>query len=158
MFISSEIAFFEFNEIDNILIEDIEGYLWTLNEMKMDIAISRWGFNKQYQTLEEVGSRYDLTRERIRQLEKAIDSNLSLNFRVQPKVLWANIREKMTEDLTVLLPSLAKCFATDKLFYAFIELCCQVDKDSIREIIFTKINHNIINSLFCNNPSPIPKK
>ncbi|MDP1557369.1 MAG: hypothetical protein Q8K59_00925 [Nitrosomonas sp.] len=158
LFISSEIAFIEFNEIDNILIEDIEGYLWTLNEMRMDVALSRWGFNQKHETLEEVGSRYNLTRERIRQFEKSININLTLNFRIQPKVLWANIREKMTEDLTVLLPNLAKCFATDKLFYAFIELCCQVESDSIREIIFTKINTKIINQLFCTNPSPIAQE
>lgn len=30
LFISCEITFVEFNEIDNILIEDVEGYLWTL--------------------------------------------------------------------------------------------------------------------------------
>lgn len=145
----------EFNEIDNLLIEDVENYLWTLDEMKMDIALSRWGFNKQHESLEEIGSRYEVTRERIRQLEKPINTNLPLHLTIQPKVLWANIREKMTEDLTVLLPNLAKCFTTDKLFYAFIELCCQVERGSIREIIFTKINTKIINQFFCTNPSPI---
>jgi hypothetical protein len=158
LFISSEISFIEFNEIDNILIEDVEGYLWILNEMKMDIALSRWGFNQPHETLEEVGERYNLTRERVRQLEKSININLSLNFRVQPRVLWANIREKMTEDLTVLLPNLAKCFETDKLFYTFIELCCQVQSGSIREIMFIKINTKVINSFFCNYPSPITQE
>jgi hypothetical protein len=158
LFISSEIAFIEFNEIDNILIEDIEGYLWTLNEMKMDVALSRWGFNQQHETLEEVGSRYNLTRERIRQFEKSININLTLNFRIQPRVLWANIREKMTEDLTLLLPNLAKCFATEKLFYAFIEICCQVESGSIREITIPKINKKILNPIFCTNPSPIAQE
>lgn len=158
LFISSEIAFIEFNEIDNILIEDIEGYLWTLNEMRMDVALSRWGFNQKHETLEEVGSRYNLTRERIRQFEKSININLTLNFRIQPKVLWANIREKMTEDLTVLLPNLAKCFATEKLFYTFIELCCQVESGSIREITIPKINNKILNPIFCTNQSPITQE
>lgn len=158
LFISSEIAFIEFNEIDNILIEDIEAYLWTLNEMKMDVALSRWGFNQRHETLEEVGSRYNLTRERIRQFEKSINANLVLNFRIQPKVLWANIREKMTDDLTVLLPDLAKCFVTDNLFYAFIELCCQAEKGSIREIMMPKVNNKILNPIFCANQSPIAKE
>lgn len=147
-----------FNDIDNILIEDVESYLWTLNEMKMDIALSRWGFNKQHETLEEIAIRYNITRERIRQLEKPINANLPLHLTIQPKVLWANIREKMTEDLMVLLPNVAKCFATDKLFYAFIELCCQVASGSIREIVFTKINPKIINSIFCNTPSPVAQE
>lgn len=145
----------EFNEIDNILIEDIESYLWTLDEIKMDVALSRWGFNHQHETLEEVANRHNLTRERIRQVEKPINANLPLRLTVPAKILWANIRTKMTEDLTVLLPNLAKCFATDKLFYAFIELCCQVEAGSISKIIFTKIRTEIINSLFCSTPSPV---
>ena len=155
LFISGEIAFVGFNEIDNILIEDVEGYLWKLDEMEMDIGLSRWGFNQRNETLEEVGGRYGCTRERVRQLEKLINTNFHLSLRIQPKVLWANIREKMTENLTALLPNLAQCFVTDKLFYAFIELCCQVKKNSIGEIMFTTIDIKIINSIICNNPSPI---
>jgi hypothetical protein len=148
----------EFNEIDNVLIEDIEDYLWTLDEMKMDIALSRWGFNQQHESLEDVGKRYQVTRERIRQIEKPINANLPLNFRIQPKVLWTNIREKMTDDLTVLLPNLAKCFATEKLFYDFIERCCQVENGSISEIVFAKISSKIMNLFFCFNPSPISQE
>jgi hypothetical protein len=149
----------EFNEIDNILIEDVEGYLWTLDEMKMDIAFSRWGFNQPHETLEELGKRHgDKTRARIGQIEQKINSNLLLNFRIQPKVLWANIREKMTDDLTELLPNLAKCFNTEKLFYEFVELCCQVESGSISEIAFAKISSKIINSFFCFNSSPISQE
>ena len=154
----------ELSEIDNILIEDIENYLWALDEMKMNIALSRWGFNQQHETLEEVASQYNnpngrpLTRERIRQIEKAINENLPLRLTIPPKILWANIRSKMTEDLTALLPNLAKCFATDKLFYGFIELCCQVEEGSISKIIFTKIPIKIIDTLFCTTPSPVTQE
>lgn len=155
---SASLNSIEFNEIDNTLIEDIEGYLWTLDERQMDIALSRWGFNHEHETLEEVAVRYDLARERIRQVEKPINVNLPLHLTIPPKILWANIRAKMTEDLTVLLPNLAKCFATDKLFYAFIELCCQVEAGSISKIFFTRIRIEIIDSLFCSIPSPVAQE
>lgn len=148
----------ELSKIDNILIEDIENYLWTLDEMKIDIALSRWGFNQGHETLQEVGDRFSVTKERIRQLEKIINTNLSLNFRIQPKVLWANVREKMTEDLTIFLPNLAKCFKSDKLLYSFLELCCQVKSGSIKKIVFTKINIRIINQFFCIYQSPIEQE
>lgn len=157
-FIPLQSTDFNFNEIDNVFIEDIESYLWTLDEIKMDIALSRWGFNHDYETLEEVASRYNLTRERIRQIEVRIDRRFLLHLRILPKTLWTNIRERMTDDLTVLLPNLAKCFATDKLFYAFIELCCQVEAGSISKIIFTKVRSEIINSLFCSTPSPVAQE
>lgn len=148
----------ELNEIDNILIEDIESYLWTLDERKIDIALSRWGFNHKHETLQEVANRYDIERERIRQIEKPINAQLALHLTIQSKVLWANIRSNMTEDLTVLLPNLAKCFATDKLFYAFIELCCQVEAGSISKIFLTKIRIEIIDSMFCSTPSPVAQE
>ncbi len=154
----------EFDEIDNTLIEDIESYLWTFDEMKMDIALSRWGFNHEHETLEKVASRYKnaegkpLTRERIRQIEQPINANLPFRLTIPPKVLWANIRVRMIEDLTALLPNLAKCFATDKLFYAFIELCCQVEAGSISKIIFTKFRIDIIDSLFCSMSSPVAEE
>ena len=147
-----------FGEIDNILIEDIESYLWTLDDTKMDIALSRFGFNHEHETLEQVAGRYGLTRERIRQVEKSINANLVLNLTIPSKILWANIRERMTEDLTALLPNLAKCFARDKLFYAFIELCCQVEAGSISKIIFTKIRIETIDSLFCTFSSPVSQE
>jgi hypothetical protein len=145
----------EFNEIDSILIEDIENYLWSLDEKKQDIALSRWGFNHSHEALEQIGIRYNLTRERIRQFETSINTNFLSFLTINSKTLWANIREKMTEYLTLLLPNLAQCFDSEKLFYEFIELCCQVERGSIREIVFTKINVKIINQLFCSNPSPI---
>ena len=64
----------------------------------------------------------------------------------------------MTDDLSVLLPNIAKCFATDKLFYEFIEICCQVEIGSIREIMMSKISSTILNPIFCANPSPIAKE
>ncbi len=142
--------------IDKTLIEDIENYLWSLDERKTDIALSRWGYNNQRESLEKIAVRYGVTRERVRQNEIQVNSNLVSGLRIHPKVLWANIQEKMTSDLTRLLPQLARCFDTPDLFYAFIELCCQVKRGAIKEIVLPKVDQNILVPFFCNTPSPVP--
>jgi hypothetical protein len=148
----------DFNKIDNILSKDIARYLRKLDRTKIDIAASRWGFNHQRETLQNIANRHNLTRERIRQIEKAINDNLPLYLTIQPKALWANIREKMTEDLTILLPNLAKCFVTDDSLYAFIELCCQIEAGSIRNIMTPKMSKAILNPIFCTNRSPVAQE
>ena len=155
LLVSSQVKYYEMSKIDEILIEDIETYLWSLDEKQQDIALSRWGFNHENETLEEVGERHGLTRERVRQLEKQKNTYLPLYLRIHPKVLWANIREKMGSDLTVSLPFLAQCFDTEKLFYSFIETCCLIKKGSLIEITLPKVQRRLLEPFFCLNPSPV---
>ena len=155
LLVSSQVKYYEMSKIDEILIEDIETYLWSLEEKQQDIALSRWGFNHDIETLEEVGERHGLTRERVRQLEKQINTYLPLYLRIHPKVLWANIREKTGSDLTVSLPFLAQCFDTEKLFYSFIESCCLIKKGSLIEITLPKVQRRLLEPFFCLNPSPV---
>lgn len=155
LLISNKVNFYNMSKIDEILIEDIETYLWSMDEKSQDIALSRWGFNHENETLEEVGERYELTRERVRQLEKQINTYLPLSLRIHPKVLWGNIRENMGSDLTTSLPFLAQCFDTEKLFFSFIEICCQIKKGSLIEITLPKVKQRLLEPFFCLNPSPI---
>lgn len=155
LLISNKVNFYNMSKIDEILIEDIETYLWSMDEKSQDIALSRWGFNHKNETLEEVGKRYELTRERVRQLEKQINTYLPLSLRIHPKVLWGNIRENMGADLTTSLPFLAQCFDTEKLFFSFIEICCQIKKGSLIEITLPKVKQRLLEPFFCLNPSPI---
>lgn len=155
LLVSSKVKFYDMPKIDEILIEDIESYLWSLDEKQQDIALSRWGFNHDNETLEEVGKRYGLTRERVRQLEKQINTYLPLYLRIHPKVLWANIREKTGSDLTASLPFLAQCFDTEKLFYSFVETCCLIKKGSLLEITLPKVHRRLLEPFFCLNPSPV---
>jgi len=146
------------NIIDRTLVEDIENYLWSLNERDMDIALSRWGYNEQYKTLEEIGNKWNLTREGIRQIESKIQRNLSTSLRIHPQVLWKNINENMTSNLAELLPNLAQCFDTSERFYSFIEMCCEVKKGSIQKVMIPDFNRNILNSFFCKTASPVSKE
>ena len=56
---------------ENALREQINGVLATLTEKEADIIVRRFGLNgKQPLSLKEIGARYRLTKERIRQIEK----------------------------------------------------------------------------------------
>lgn len=61
--------------IDNRLKEELESALSKLDQRERDIIESYYGINKEHvgMTLDDIGERYDLTKERIRQIkEKAI--------------------------------------------------------------------------------------
>jgi hypothetical protein len=155
-YISSEINFFTFNEIEKALITDIDDFLLSLNEQYQDIALSRWGYTHDKQSLEQIGERWGITRERIRQLEININKSLINHLRVCPKVLWQHIREKMSENLPKLLINLSSCFESEKEFYDFIELCCEVNSGDLSKIAHPKINIKLLDTYFANNASPIP--
>lgn len=57
--------------------EIIEGCISTLNDRQQDVLQRRYGINRgQTETLEQVASDYDVTRERIRQIEKKAKQKL----------------------------------------------------------------------------------
>lgn len=68
----------EESAVDNELViqslrEEISGALQILNERERNVIMAFYGINQQEATLEEIGRRYGLTRERVRQIrEKAI--------------------------------------------------------------------------------------
>ncbi|MBU0656177.1 MAG: hypothetical protein KJ914_13735 [Gammaproteobacteria bacterium] len=157
IFTSSEIRFYEMNKIDKFLLEDVESYLWSLDDRRQDIALSRWGFNHRYETLEEIGERYSFTRERVRQIEKKTNARLPLFFRIHPKVLWKNIQANISAGLTSRLPNLAKCFESERTFFSFLEECCQIESGSVSQMANPDVKRKILDSLFCENPSPISR-
>lgn len=53
----------------NIITEDIDSVIENLNEKELDIIKCRYGFYGKYYSLDEVGKKYNVTRERIRQIE-----------------------------------------------------------------------------------------
>ena len=143
------------NDIDQLLLDDIEIYLFSLDEQSQDIAQSRWGFHHKLESLVEIGSRYKITRGRISQIELNINRNISHYIRIHPKVLSQNIRENLTSDLNNLLPHLRSCFETNHLFYTFLEILCLEKKDSILNIQEPIVKPKLLDLYFTENSSPV---
>ena len=120
------------------------------------MPIYRWGFHQQHETLEEIGKSHGLTRERIRQKEKKIDSALPHFIRVDPKILEQNIRENLTSSLTKSLPTLSACFDSERRFYSFVEILCQAKNNSIYSIAHPTVNQRMLDAYFSENASPVP--
>lgn len=74
--------------------ETLDQFLENLTEKEADIIISRFGLHgHEVETLEEIGQRYHVTRERIRQIErKALDKLSSINAKKQLKDFYDDFK------------------------------------------------------------------
>ncbi|CAH6897104.1 RNA polymerase subunit sigma-70 [Vibrio chagasii] len=141
------------DQVEQILLDDIDNYLAKLPDESVDIAQCRWGFVEEKETLEEIGDRFDVTRERIRQKEAKINTEFILNLRINPNALWTILRVEMTPLLKELVPNLFDCFSSERAFYEFLELICK--KERLFEFVYPEIDKNILNSYFAENGAPI---
>jgi RNA polymerase primary sigma factor len=70
--------------IEQGLREDINGVLDTLTEKESEVVQYRFGLNgRKAMSLKEIGDRFHLTKERIRQIEKAALKRLSVPGRAE---------------------------------------------------------------------------
>jgi hypothetical protein len=155
LLISSEIDLFDMKDIDIALLEDVESFLFLLDDKLQDIAISRWGFNHEKDSLEIIGLRHGVTRERVRQLESKINQHITHYLRVHPKIIWQHIKDNIEDDLISLFPKMEICFESNDLFYSFLEICSEVKPGRLLEIAHPKVDKKLLYPYFCNNPSPV---
>ncbi len=80
--ISEEGDSLEDKQIQESLIEDINEYLMSLPEREQDIIKLRYGlYDGKPHTLREIGEKYNISKERVRQLENNIMSKLRKRFK-----------------------------------------------------------------------------
>ncbi len=139
--------------IEQFLLEDIDNLLDKLPDDEVDIAQRRWGFVEDKETLEEVGERFNVTRERIRQKEVKINGQLCLNLRINSQALWLLLEPNMHPSLKDAVSDLYECFSSEKAFYEFLEIICQQEK--LFEYVYPEIDKTILNAHFAENGAPI---
>lgn len=107
------------DDLHLILSEDINLFLKQLDEQNKEVFLTRTGFNNtQLMTLQELGDKFNVTRERIRQLESVIYENLFKSLRLSRLQIKNLIEQHLTFDLIDKMPSLS--FSEDKCFYDFL--------------------------------------
>ena len=122
------------SELEAILAEDFDALLSSVDERSRDIALARWGYTVREETLQEVGTRHECTREYARQLEKGLDSLLRRCCRISPGGLRSLLEPHMKSRLDQVMPRLAALFARPRLFLDFLERLCDVEKGSFRKV------------------------
>ncbi|MDP2828798.1 MAG: hypothetical protein Q8O37_09340 [Sulfuricellaceae bacterium] len=148
----------DLREIDQMLLDDVEEYLFSLDDESRQIIMSRWGFHCKPETLDQLGVRYRVERERIRQKEKVINTDLLRTLRIHPDVLKKNIKNDSTINFYTLFNSLSSCFDNEKCFYNFLDILCQTEKGEIFRLVHPEVRANFLDAYFCENTSPVNKE
>ena len=88
-----------FEQLEDILLVDIDAYLDTLDDKSQYIFQSRWGFFEDKASLQVLGDTYELTRERVRQLESHLNNGLVHFIRISSRHINGIIIDSVREHL-----------------------------------------------------------
>lgn len=106
--------------LGRFLIERVDIFLATLDEKSQLIFQHRWGFVDERLTLSEIGKRYDVSRERIRQLESKINERLNNYLALNSAEIWHAATSMSYEALRLEMADLSECFAELAHFHEFL--------------------------------------
>lgn len=106
--------------LGEFLLERVDIFLATLDEKSQQIFQHRWGFVDERLTLSEIGNRYDVSRERIRQLESKINERLNNYLALNSAEIWHAATSMSHEALRLEMADLSECFAELTHFHEFL--------------------------------------
>jgi len=140
-------------ETEEIIIEDLDNYFNTLDEIDVDIIQRRWGFVEEKTSLEEIGKDHDVTRERVRQIAKNLNKSLPRYLRLSNETIWSKVEPLLAKNIPQHMKDLFSCFQREKDFYEVLSsLCGQRD---IEGIVRPTVNNKLLSDFFSENGGPI---
>ncbi len=142
------------DELEEYLVNDLKNYFHQEKTRDNDILSRRLGVNCESETLEEIGHSYKVTRERIRQIESKAKKDFIAKLSVSPKVIWAITKSNLSELRSPIFPTLRELFNTKKNFYSFLEVCCGLKENEIKQITSPALNKTIFEEFWVWNKSP----
>lgn len=140
-------------KMEKVLLEDIDAYFDKISENEVDIAQRRWGFIETKQTLEEIAEDFDVSRERIRQIEAKINSSFLRHLRISQCALWQLLEAELSSNTKTKVKNLFSCFSSEKDFYEFLDLVC--GKEKLIEYVYPNVDKTVLNTYFAENGAPI---
>lgn len=142
------------SKLEEVLLADIESYFDKSSEMKVDIAQRRWGFVEEKKTLEEIGADYDISRERIRQIQADIRQEFLGHMRISPSSIWEALEPEISPDISVKMQTFYSCFSSEGDFFEFLDMVS--GQTGLIAHAYPDIDKTILNTYFAENGAPIP--
>ena len=118
-------------EYDQNLALSIDEYLDSLNLRNVTIVEGRLGLGSPTRTLESIGAELDVTKERIRQLEKRAKNSLLVFLREKELLTWELFRHSIRNPVAS-FPKTADAFYERDDFYDFLSLISGFDFTSTK--------------------------
>ena len=114
-------------KLEELIISDIDEILSLLSDKMAFIFKSRFAYKENYKTLEELGKKFEITRERVRQLEFKLKRNLKTFGKIEKASLINYFDKYETVSFHKLFPKLNEYFTNTR----FISMDIAKDKLAI---------------------------
>ncbi|WP_044412848.1 sigma factor-like helix-turn-helix DNA-binding protein [Thiomicrospira microaerophila] len=157
LIVSVQSSFYSDVDLEEVIIEDIEDFVFELPENECDIFLSRLGFNHQVLTLEALGQKYGVTRERIRQIDKGVFNQFVKEFTIPLELIKDQILYK-TEDKFLTMPTLYSLFEKEQSFYSFFARLLQSNSEFDIDEFKPLSNLSLFDEFVTENKSPFEKE
>lgn len=119
--ITSRVRSFEsVAELGKFVLDCLDRYLSELDEKSQLIFQYRWGFVDERRTLAELGDKFGVSRQRIRQMESKLNEQLNRVLALDADETWEVAKKLPSEELCLQMANLYSCFPDHVHFYEFL--------------------------------------
>jgi hypothetical protein len=142
------------SELCPLVAEDLSNFFSILSDKEIEIWCARLGYQTELMTLQELGLKLDLTRERIRQLSVRLNDRFLRGVRVSPNVLQQKIIMKTRVELFDDLKDLRPLFNTDNDLIKMLALIANEDVSELVLRFNPIVRRNVLDGFLCWHPFP----
>ena len=157
------------NEIEKLIINDIEEILSMLTEKMMIIFKGRFGYKEDFKTLDQIGKQFQITRERVRQIESKMNKSLGVLGKIEKNSLIDYFNKYEFISFHKLFPKLDEYFTdtasgtgeiTGDRLTNFMEYFCNVEQEYFKtpERELWHFDKEKLREIFISTPSGINKE
>lgn len=143
-------------DVDCLLNQDVLFYISNIkNKRDKEILETRFGFGVKKETLEFIGGCFDITRERVRQIQSKEIKNLKKNIRFSSEFLQEMVERDVSINLLTMFPALYDNFFNEESFYEFLGIIA--NKPKLATLISPGVSSVLLDDYFAENGGPQQK-